>query len=205
MEHHVMNVASEHKLTVVRELVSGRGRTLAFTRTKHGAKKLAKQLTAAGVPAVDLHGNLSQSARQRNLAAFSDGSVRVLVATDIAARGIHVDDIGLVVHVDPPAEHKAYLHRSGRTARAGSEGIVITVGTPDQRGDVRTLMKQASINPTHHSVAPGDDVIRELTGPAAEFVPPVAVVSPTQQPRPPRRRSGTASAQGRGRSSNRRS
>jgi superfamily II DNA/RNA helicase len=205
MEHHVMNVASEHKLTVVRELVSGRGRTLAFTRTKHGAKKLAKQLTAAGVPAVDLHGNLSQSARQRNLAAFSDGSVRVLVATDIAARGIHVDDIGLVVHVDPPAEHKAYLHRSGRTARAGSEGIVITVGTPDQRGDVRTLMKQASINPTHHSVAPGDDVIRELTGPAAEFVPPVAVVAPTQQPRPPRRRSGTASAQGRGRSSNRRS
>jgi superfamily II DNA/RNA helicase len=203
MEHHVMNVSSENKLSVVRELVSGRGRTLAFTRTKHGAKKLAKQLTAAGVPAVDLHGNLSQSARQRNLAAFSDGSVRVLVATDIAARGIHVDDIGLVVHVDPPAEHKAYLHRSGRTARAGSEGIVVTVGTPDQRGDVRTLMKQASITPTHHTVAPGDDVIRELTGPAADFVAPTAVAEVVTAPRPPRRRPGNQGSQGRNRSRSR--
>jgi superfamily II DNA/RNA helicase len=199
MEHHVMNVASEHKLTVVRELVSGQGRTLAFTRTKHGAKKLAKQLTAAGVPAVDLHGNLSQNARQRNLAAFSEGSVRVLVATDIAARGIHVDDVGLVIHVDPPAEHKAYLHRSGRTARAGSDGIVITVGTPDQRGDVRTLMRQASITPTQHSVAPGDDVIRELTGPIAEFVAPVTVAEPVQASRPPRRRPAGASTQSRNR------
>jgi superfamily II DNA/RNA helicase len=200
MEHHVMNVSSENKLNVVRELVSGRGRTLAFTRTKHGAKKLAKQLTAAGVPAVDLHGNLSQSARQRNLAAFSDGSVRVLVATDIAARGIHVDDIGLVVHVDPPAEHKAYLHRSGRTARAGSEGIVVTVGTPDQRGDVRTLMKQAAITPTHHTVAPGDDVIRALTGPAADFIAPAAVAEVVIAPRPVRRRPGNQGSQGRNRS-----
>jgi superfamily II DNA/RNA helicase len=205
MEHHVMNVSSENKLNVVRELVSGRGRTLAFTRTKHGAKKLAKQLTAAGVPAVDLHGNLSQSARQRNLAAFSDGSVRVLVATDIAARGIHVDDIGLVVHVDPPAEHKAYLHRSGRTARAGSEGIVVTVGTPDQRGDVRTLMKQAAITPMHHTVAPGDDVIRELTGPAADFVAPVAVVEVVAAPRPPRRRPSSQGSQSRNRSRGRQS
>ena len=202
MEHHVVHVSSEHKLTVVRELVSGQGRTLAFTRTKHGAKKLAKQLTAAGVPAVDLHGNLSQNARQRNLAAFSDGSVRVLVATDIAARGIHVDDIGLVVHVDPPAEHKAYLHRSGRTARAGSEGIVVTVGTPDQRGDVRTLMRQASITPTQHSVAPGDDVIRELTGPAAAYVTPVETPAPAPQSqnRPPRRNSSGSASRGRGRS-----
>jgi superfamily II DNA/RNA helicase len=205
MEHHVMNVSSENKLNVVRELVSGRGRTLAFTRTKHGAKKLAKQLTAAGVPAVDLHGNLSQSARQRNLAAFSDGSVRVLVATDIAARGIHVDDIGLVVHVDPPAEHKAYLHRSGRTARAGSDGIVVTVGTPDQRGDVRTLMKQAAITPMHHTVAPGDDVIRELTGPAADFVAPVAVVEVVAAPRPPRRRPSSQGSQSRNRSRGRQS
>ena len=147
MTHHVFNVSDGQKLSVVRELVSGQGRTLAFTRTKHGAKKLAKQLTEAGVPAVDLHGNLSQGARQRNLAAFGEGSVRVLVATDIAARGIHVDDINLVVHVDPPAEHKAYLHRSGRTARAGAAGIVVTVGTPSQTGDVRTLMRQASIKP----------------------------------------------------------
>jgi superfamily II DNA/RNA helicase len=125
------------------------------------------------------------------------------VATDIAARGIHVDDIGLVVHVDPPAEHKAYLHRSGRTARAGSEGIVVTVGTPDQRGDVRTLMKQASITPTHHTVAPGDDVIRELTGPAADFVAPTAVAEVVTAPRPPRRRPGNQGSQGRNRSRSR--
>ena len=174
MTHHVFNVSDSQKMSVVKELVSGQGRTLAFTRTKHGAKKLAKQLTEAGVPAVDLHGNLSQGARQRNLAAFGDGSVRVLVATDIAARGIHVDDINLVVHVDPPAEHKAYLHRSGRTARAGAEGIVVTVGTPSQAGDVRTLMRQAAIKPQMHTVAPGAPVIAEVTGPQAAFVTPVA-------------------------------
>ena len=123
-------------------------------RTKHTAKKLAKQLTAAGVPAVELHGNLSQGARERNLAAFTDGSTRVLVATDIAARGIHVDDIALVVHVDPPAEHKAYLHRSGRTARAGAGGAVVTLALPDQAGDVRALAKQAGITPTTRNVPP---------------------------------------------------
>ena len=172
MTHHVFNVSDTQKMSVVRELVAGQGRTLAFTRTKHGAKKLAKQLTEAGVPAVDLHGNLSQGARERNLAAFGDGSVRVLVATDIAARGIHVDDITLVVHVDPPAEHKAYLHRSGRTARAGAAGIVVTVGTPSQTGDVRTLMRQASIKPQLHQVTPGHPMITEVTGPQADFVAP---------------------------------
>jgi superfamily II DNA/RNA helicase len=131
-EHHVWRVALDDKAAVVHELASGHGRSLLFTRTKHGAKKLARQLTAAGIPAVDLHGNLSQNARERNLAAFSEGSARVLVATDIAARGIHVDDVALVVHVDPPAEHKAYLHRSGRTARAGAAGTVVTISTPDQ-------------------------------------------------------------------------
>ncbi|MEO7193340.1 MAG: DEAD/DEAH box helicase, partial [Pseudonocardiaceae bacterium] len=123
MEHHVFTVEHADKPSVVRELASGQRRSLLFTRTKHAAKKLAKQLTIAGLPAVELHGNLSQTVRARNLAAFSAGSARVLVATDIAARGIHVDEIGLVVHVDPPAECKAYLHRSGRTARAGAEGV----------------------------------------------------------------------------------
>nr|WP_239579177.1 DEAD/DEAH box helicase [Microlunatus panaciterrae] len=183
MTHHVFNVSTENKMTVVKELVSGQGRTLAFTRTKHGAKKLAKQLTSAGVPAVDLHGNLSQGARQRNLAAFGEGSVRVLVATDIAARGIHVDDISLVVHVDPPAEHKAYLHRSGRTARAGAEGIVVTVGTPGQVGDVRQLMRQAAIKPALHDITPGHAMITEVAGPAAEYVTPVAVVAGGSGPR----------------------
>jgi superfamily II DNA/RNA helicase len=180
MTHHVFHVSRDNKPAVVRELVAGRGRTLAFTRTKHGAKKLAKQLTASGIPAVDLHGNLSQSARQRNLASFSEGSTRVLVATDIAARGIHVDDVTLVVHVDPPAEHKAYLHRSGRTARAGAEGVVVTVSTPDERGDTRTLMRQAGIKPTASEVAPGHPLIGELTGPTAEPVTPVAAPASPQ-------------------------
>ncbi|MBA2560379.1 MAG: DEAD/DEAH box helicase, partial [Propionibacteriales bacterium] len=119
MSHHVLHVAQDSRLPVLVDLASAPGRTLVFTRTKHGAKQLARKLTAAGVPSVDLHGNLSQNARSRNLTAFSDGSAKTMVATDIAARGIHVDDVGLVVHADPPVEHKAYLHRSGRTARAG--------------------------------------------------------------------------------------
>ena len=177
MTHHLFNVSRDNKPAVVRELVAGQGRTLAFTRTKHAAKKLAKQLTASGIPAVDLHGNLSQAARQRNLAAFSEGHSRVLVATDIAARGIHVDDVTLVVHVDPPAEHKAYLHRSGRTARAGAEGVVVTVSTPEERGDTRTLMRQAGIKPTAVDVSPGHPAIGDLTGPAAELVTPAPVVA----------------------------
>ena len=116
-------------------LASGTGRRILFMRTKHQARKLAKQLTESGVPSVDLHGNLSQNARDRNLAAFSAGDARVLVATDIAARGVHVDEVELVVHVDPPVEHKAYLHRSGRTARAGNSGDVVTVVLPEQRRD----------------------------------------------------------------------
>ncbi|WP_235545428.1 DEAD/DEAH box helicase [Phycicoccus sp. Soil802] len=177
MTHHLFNVSRDNKPAVVRELVAGQGRTLAFTRTKHAAKKLAKQLTASGIPAVDLHGNLSQAARQRNLAAFSEGHSRVLVATDIAARGIHVDDVTLVVHVDPPAEHKAYLHRSGRTARAGAEGVVVTVSTPEERGDTRTLMRQAGIKPTAVDVSPGHPAIGDLTGPVAELVTPAPVVA----------------------------
>jgi superfamily II DNA/RNA helicase len=176
MTHHVFAVSSAGKATVVRELAGGQNRTLLFMRTKHAAKKLAKQLTQAGIPAVDLHGNLAQNARERNLQQFTDGTVKVLVATDIAARGIHVDDIGLVVHVDPPAEHKAYLHRSGRTARAGAGGTVVTVMTPDQHGDVRTLTRQAGIKPLTTSVEPGDAAITALTGPKAEFVQPAPEV-----------------------------
>ncbi|GAB7190415.1 DEAD/DEAH box helicase [Kineococcus sp. NUM-3379] len=203
MEHHVLEVAADAKGQVVRELASGLGRTILFTRTKHSAKKLAKQLTAVGVPAVDLHGNLSQNARERNLTAFSDGSVRVLVATDIAARGIHVDDINLVVHVDPPTEHKAYLHRSGRTARAGAEGTVVTVATPDQRGDVRTLARQAGISPRWSSVAAGARELSDLTGPQAPYVDPASApvpVAPAQPQRAakPRTATGTSRAAGSG-------
>ena len=148
MTHHVFHVSgADAKKELVRTLASGTGRRILFMRTKHQAKKLATQLTAEGIPAVDLHGNLSQGARDRNLAAFAaDGGARVLVATDVAARGVHVDGIELVVHVDPPAEHKAYLHRSGRTARAGSSGDVVTVVLPDQRRETDLLLRKANIS-----------------------------------------------------------
>ena len=199
MDHHVFNVDAADRGEVVAQLVGGQGRTLAFARTKHQAKRWARTLTASGIHAVDLHGNLSQAARQRNLAAFADGDVRVLVATDIAARGIHVDDITLVVHIDPPAEHKAYLHRSGRTARAGAAGVVVTVATHDQRRDVADLMRRAAITPTQHKVRAGDSTITDIAGPSAP-----RVVVPNAQPIPEERTgrgSGRGSGGGRGRSS----
>jgi superfamily II DNA/RNA helicase len=197
MAHHVFTVEHADKASVIRELASGQRRSLLFTRTKHGAKKLAKQLTAAGLPAVELHGNLSQNARARNLAAFSEGSARVLVATDIAARGIHVDEIGLVVHVDPPAEYKGYLHRSGRTARAGAEGIVVTLSTPDQSGEMRTLTRQAGIRPVTTRVRPGAEQITALTGPPAPLVAP-AVAAGASAPSKSRRDGGVVGAPRRG-------
>ncbi|WP_183092661.1 DEAD/DEAH box helicase [Nocardioides stalactiti] len=148
MDHHVLHIARDLRLPVLVDLASAPGRTVVFTRTKHGAKALARQLNSNGVPAVDLHGNLSQGARTRNMDAFHSGRATTLVATDIAARGIHVDDVALVVHADPPAEHKAYLHRSGRTARAGAAGTVVTLMTQDQIGDVRALTRAAGIKPT---------------------------------------------------------
>jgi superfamily II DNA/RNA helicase len=176
MTHHVFAVSAADKPAVVRELAAGMDRSLLFMRTKHTAKRLAKQLTASGIPAVELHGNLSQGARERNLAAFTDGTARVLVATDIAARGIHVDDVALVVHVDPPTEHKAYLHRSGRTARAGAGGAVVTITLPEQANDVRILAKQAGIRPTTASIRPGSPEITALAGPPAPYVAPAAEV-----------------------------
>jgi len=187
LDHHTFSVTPDDKAAVVRELASGRERSLLFTRTKHAAKKLAKDLTERGIPALDLHGNLSQSQRDRNLAAFAEGSTRVLVATDIAARGIHVDDIALVVHVDPPTEHKAYLHRSGRTARAGAKGTVVTVILPDQARDVATMIRQAGIRPATARIAPGAQQTVALTGPAAEpvFRPQATIVTPNRPSRSP--------------------
>src|SRR3954452_16372373 len=148
MEHHVLHLQHEQRVPVLVDLASAPGRTVVFTRTKHGAKALARQLNARGVPTVELHGNLAQNARTRNMDAFHSGKATTLVATDIAARGIHVDDVALVVHADPPAEHKAYLHRSGRTARAGAAGTVITLMTDQQVKDVRDLTRAAKISPT---------------------------------------------------------
>ncbi|MGY2701071.1 DEAD/DEAH box helicase [Nocardioides sp. HB32] len=148
MDHHVLHLSREHRVSVLTDLTSAPGRTVVFTRTKHGAKALTRQLNRNGVPTVELHGNLSQGARTRNMDAFHAGRATTLVATDIAARGIHVDDVALVVHADPPVEHKAYLHRSGRTARAGARGTVVTLMTDDQVRDVRALTRAAGIKPT---------------------------------------------------------
>jgi superfamily II DNA/RNA helicase len=165
MTHHVFHVAGVlAKKELVHHLASGTGRRILFMRTKHQAKKLAKQLSEAGVPSVDLHGNLSQPARDRNLAAFSSGEARVLVATDIAARGVHVDEVELVVHVDPPMEHKAYLHRSGRTARAGNAGDVVTVVLPEQRRDTNALMRKAGINVRPQEVVAHSAPVSTLVG-----------------------------------------
>ncbi len=163
MTHHVLHVARDQRVPVLTDLTSAPGRTIVFTRTKHGAKALARQLNSRGVPTVELHGNLSQGARTRSLDAFQSGAASTMVATDIAARGIHVDDIALVVHADPPVEHKAYLHRSGRTARAGNDGTVITLMTDDQVRDVRSLTRAAGIQPTTTKISSADHpMLRQL-------------------------------------------
>jgi superfamily II DNA/RNA helicase len=174
MTHHVFETSgNDAKKDLVYKLASGTGRRILFMRTKHHAKKLAKALTDAGIPAVDLHGNLSQPARDRNLAAFSEGTVKVLVATDVAARGVHVDNVDLVIHVDPPMEHKAYLHRSGRTARAGAEGDVVTICLPTQQKDVAALLKKAAIAVVPQKVTAESPEVLELTGEIAPYVKPV--------------------------------
>lgn len=197
MTHRVLLTAdADAKKQLVNDLASGTGRRILFTRTKHHAKKLAKQLTASGIPSVDLHGNLGQNARERNLAAFSAdpaaGGVRVLVATDVAARGVHVDDVDLVVHVDPPVEHKAYLHRSGRTARAGAAGTVVTVVLPEQRRDVKDLLRKAQITAPLEDATSG--AVEELVGERAAKVRPAPAAPATQR----QGRGRAANGQGRG-------
>lgn len=204
MTHHVFEVAPYRKNDLVAELASGRGRRILFTRTKHQARKWAKKLTSDGIPAVDLHGNLSQPQRDRNLSAFADGSVRVLVATDVAARGVHVDGIELVVHVDPPAEHKAYLHRSGRTARAGSSGDVVTVCLPEQRRDVAQLLRKAKITVRPQQADARSEAVDELVGERAPRVKPQPVQQSgtgsqnkgTSRPGQSSRRGGTGGQRG---------
>src|SRR3954470_3947404 len=180
MSHHVLHVRSDDRFPVLVDLLAAPGRSVVFTRTKRRAKVLTRQLVAAGVPAVELHGNLAQNARNRNMAAFSDGTAETLVATDIAARGIHVDDVALVIHAAPPVEHKAYLHRSGRTARAGARGTVITLMTDDQQAEVRDLTKRAGVRPTTSRTRPGDPLLSELAPGERRFIEPAA--APAAQP-----------------------
>ncbi|MBC9226804.1 DEAD/DEAH box helicase [Aeromicrobium sp. 636] len=153
MEHHVLVTEATDKTRAAYELLSANPRSIVFTRTRRGATRLAKQLSMKGVTAVDMHGDLSQRHRERNLAQFSRGDASVIVATDVAARGIHVDGIGLVVHYDAPAEHKAYLHRSGRTARAGESGSVVTMTTPADLRDVMMLQRKAGVTARHHNAS----------------------------------------------------
>ena len=200
MTHHVFHVSgAAAKKDLVHALASGTGRRILFMRTKHQARKLAKQLTESGVPSVDLHGNLSQPARDRNLAAFTAGEARVLVATDIAARGVHVDEVELVVHVDPPMEHKAYLHRSGRTARAGSSGDVVTVVLPEQRRDTQLLLRRAGITAQPQQVAADSAPVRALVGEVAPYRAPAPKTAPPARPddgHQRRRRGSTRRGQG---------
>ncbi|WP_409482920.1 DEAD/DEAH box helicase [Arsenicicoccus dermatophilus] len=202
MDHHVLHVTADDHLPVLVDLTAGPGRTVVFTRTKYRAKKLAKQLNRSGVPAVELHGNLGQGARTRNLDAFHDGTVETLVATDIAARGIHVDDVALVIHADPPVEHKAYLHRSGRTARAGSAGTVVTMMLDDQVQDVRALTKAAGIRPTTTRVHPEHALLRDLVPGERSFATPTdaTVEAPEQRGGSGRGRGGAAGRSGGSRS-----
>jgi superfamily II DNA/RNA helicase len=172
MVHHLLTIVPADRVGVVTALAGGGGRSLVFTRTKYAARRLARQLTTSGIPAAELHSDLSQGVRERNLASFASGVVRVIVATDIAARGIHVDGIDLVIHADPPAEHKAYLHRSGRTARAGAAGTVITLQTPAQAAAVRDLMRKAAVVPLTAAVTPGSALLRSIAG---ERVPQVTL------------------------------
>ena len=165
--HRVLTVDPEDRSQVLLRLVQGEGKALIFTRTKMTAERLSESLTQAGVPAARLHGDLNQNQRNRNLERFTKGSVRVLVATDVAARGIHVDDVKLVIQVDPPEEYKTYLHRAGRTGRANKEGTVITLIPRSRRRRLEDLLRRAERDGIFSEVRPSSDLLEQLAGPIA--------------------------------------
>ena len=163
-EHLAYSIAFRDKVPVTEQLAARPGRTLVFVRTQLGADRLASNLQAAGIKAEAIHGGLPQGARRRALEAFTDARSPVLVATDVAARGIHVDDVSLVLHYDPPADHKTYLHRSGRTARAGERGTVVTLALPHQRRQMERLVEQAGVDVKPIRTAPGDPLLYDGVG-----------------------------------------
>ena len=209
MEHHVLLVHPGDKDVVTAQIAARDGRTIFFMRTQAGVDRLAGQLAAQGVPVGALHGGKSQAVRTRTLDAFRKGETPALVATDVAARGIHVDGISLVVHVDSPTDPKDYLHRAGRTARAGESGTVVTLASPKQQRMVSSLTKRAGVDPYVTRVRPGDQTLSDVTGARQPSgVPWVAPVSkaertaPWRGPRPsgngrPRKPSGPRRHQGR--------
>ncbi|MCC9309032.1 DEAD/DEAH box helicase [Kitasatospora sp. RB6PN24] len=164
MDHHVLQLEPTDKAATTAHIASRDGRVIMFVHTKHGADRLAKQLLANGVRAAALHGGKSQPQRNRTLEQFRDGRVNALIATNVAARGIHIDGLDLVVNVDPPIDHKDYLHRGGRTARAGESGTVVTLVLPEQRREVSRLMNVAGIQATTTKVRPGDAELARITG-----------------------------------------
>ncbi|MCW2492221.1 MAG: helicase [Frankiales bacterium] len=164
MAHHVFRMPMSSKWQVITQIAAREGRTILFVRTKFGAERLADNLMRAGVAAAALHGGRTQAQRTKALNGFKNGSVTALVATDVAARGIHVDDVTLVLHVDPPADPKDYLHRSGRTARAGESGMVVTITTPNEERTVRSLLLAAGVQPNQRDVYPGDPAMFAVTG-----------------------------------------
>jgi superfamily II DNA/RNA helicase len=162
MSHRFLAVPENEKVRVAADIVAGPGRTLLFVRTQRNADRLVRQFANEGVDAGVLHGGMSQPKRERALAAFANGRAPVLVATNIAARGIHVDDIQTVIHHDPPEDAKTYLHRSGRTARAGASGLVVTLVSPEQMRDVNMLRREAGVREAVVPMAPGDPRLRDL-------------------------------------------
>ncbi|CAL9494329.1 DEAD/DEAH box helicase [Streptomyces sp. enrichment culture] len=167
MSHHILVVKPKDKAPVTAAIASRKGRTIIFVRTQLGADRVAEQLRDAGAKADALHGGMTQGARTRTLADFKDGYVNVLVATDVAARGIHVDGIDLVLNVDPAGDHKDYLHRAGRTARAGRTGTVVSLSLPHQRRQIFRLMEDAGVDATRHIIQGGaafDPEVAEITG-----------------------------------------
>ncbi|KAA5832467.1 DEAD/DEAH box helicase [Saccharopolyspora hirsuta] len=182
MEHHQFLVSATDKQDVLARIAAREGRTIMFVRTKHHADRMAKKLRAAGVPAGALHGGKAQNARTRILDEFRSGATTTLVATNVAARGIHVDDVSLVVHVEPPADPKDYLHRAGRTARAGATGTVVTLVTDDQREAFRTMAAQAGVKAKTTAVRPEDAELARVTG--AREPSGVSLVAPKQRETP---------------------
>jgi superfamily II DNA/RNA helicase len=164
IEHRVLVIDHRDKAEIVSSLADRDGKTLVFARTRAYAEMLAEQLDDSGIPALALHGDLNQSKRTRNLEKLTSGRVQVLVATDVAARGIHVDDIDLVIQADAPDEYKTYLHRSGRTGRAGRAGRVVTLVTRQRRRRMSELLDRAEIDAPFDDARPGDEVIEEIAG-----------------------------------------
>jgi superfamily II DNA/RNA helicase len=191
MDHHLLHVDTAAKPRIISEIAARDGRTILFVRTKHGVDRLVKVLRRDGVSAGALHGGKAQNARNRAIAEFKDGRTPVLVATDVAARGIHIDDVSLVVHVDPPADPKDYLHRAGRTARAGESGTVVTMVTAPERREVDRLTRLAGVRATSTEVRPGDAALTRITGARTPSgVPVPEPEKPVQVPRGGRRSSG---------------